>query len=364
MSSLAHPGKKAKVMDASADDADCQRLGTLLGVAVVDPQTLAAVTSAVKAAVAGKSLGDQLGWLAAAQSRLSADSRRNKTNKVENQSCTAHCLAPAVVEMSRSNPGWGAALCSLCSSSTGHTLPAELLDAALCEVAGAKLEQGGDWRKVWTSVEPVFVDLAQKLLETSLIAREPDGVQVLRLCVNLASSGFASGAYVLHAQSAGEWVPSPQQIPQWMGGRGELMGRGKALEETGLLGRMFGMGCIPDAFRKMHQGQGIPDQISRQPVNPWDAGELGNYYFPDARSLLRRRPADVASEVEMLGRQVRELQQEQLRMLKNLLRKDTVTREPTLNWLAAAVEVNAERAKEYALHIHRYARTHATPLCS
>ena len=239
--------------------------------------------------------------------------------------------------MRAGGPEWAGAICGACTASPDACAPAALLDAALAPLGEAER---------WGAVKPAFVDVMTKLRAAKFTASEPKLTAVMRICSNLCGSALAAGAYVAYAAGANEWVPAAVQTPIYMGGRGELMPRGKALGETGVLGTVFSQGCIPDVVRKLHSRE-----HHLNPMHPFDTGDAGEYYFPDPTSLARQRSQQAAeSEVEMIGSSVREVQQEQVRLIKAMLRKDTPTREPVLDWICAAIEVNTTRGKEYMNH--------------
>eukprot|EP01043_Picozoa_sp_COSAG02_P023075 COSAG02_NODE_1221_length_13805_cov_24.976653_2_plen_992_part_00 len=313
------------------------RLGALLKLPAA---SLAAdgLSGAVRSELEGLGLAGRLGWLSEAQGRLTADSKANRDHARENKRCTAEVLAPPLTEAARAGTGeWGAALCAACTASPGACAPAALLDAVLTPLSEAER---------WAAVKPAFVDVMTKLRAATFISSEPKLTSVMRIACNLCSSAVAAGAYAAYAAGANEWVPAAVQIPVWQGGQGQTLPRGKALEETGILGTMFGQGCIPDVVRKLHT-----QEHGANPMAPFATGEVGEYFFPDPNSLARQRSQQAAeSEVEMIGASLREVQQEQVRLIKAMLRKDTPTREPVLDWLCAAVEVNTTRGKEYMSH--------------
>lgn len=293
-------------------------------------------------------------WLCTAAAQLASDSRRTRVHKKSNQEATRAALAPPLLDLARSgDKDWAGAVVKTLVTSPSPSPPVDLFDFALARLANSTNLQStqANWQAVWGAVAPVFVELAGQLRAMSVVTNSPAAVDILRTAANLGGSKVAFGAYVLHAESCNEWIPPPTPVPVWMGGRGNMMPRGKAIEEMGILGPVFSVGCIPDCARRMHGGQGLPGPDG-QPLDPWDAEAVGEYFFPDPAGLLRRRAQDIASEVEMIGSSMRALQLEQFRLVKSLLRKDTSTREPTLNWLAAAAEINTNRAKEYALHTH------------
>jgi hypothetical protein len=313
---------------------DAERLAALINL----PGAGADLAAAVRTQLAGQGVAQSLAWLSDAQRRLTADGKQNKPNASANKRCTVECLAPPLTDMARAGGAeWDGALCAACTASPQACTPAALLDAVLAPLSEAER---------WAAVKPAFVDLMTKLRAAKFTASEPKLTAVMRIACNLCSSALAAGAYVVYAVGANEWVPAAVQIPVWQGGQGQTMPRGKALEETGILGAMFGQGCIPDVVRKLHT-----QEQQANPMAPFDTGEAGEYFFPDPASLARQRSQQAAeSEVEMIGASLREVQQEQVRLIKAMLRKDTPTREPVLNWLCAAVEVNTTRGKEYMSH--------------
>lgn len=320
--------------------ADEERLAGVLGLA-------APLQAAVQAAVQGKPTAEALAWLSGAQRKLEADSKGTRPNAPSNKRCTAECLAPALAQLMRA-ADWAAALCGGCTASPDACVPGALLDAALLS-----LPEGAER---WRAVQPAFVDVVTKLRGTAFTAgyggSEMKLAAVIRIASNLLSSKEAGAAYAAHAAASNEWVPPAQQVPAYaammgmMGMQpGQMIPRGKQLEETGILGVLFSKGLVPDAVRKMHTPQHQQD-----PMYPWMIGEVGEFFFPEPAGLARQRSQQATSEVEMIGAQLREVQQEQTRVIKALLRKDTATREPTLDWLCAAVEVNESRGFEFKPH--------------
>lgn len=315
-------------------EGDSARLAALINL----PAAAADLSAAVRGQLAGQSLVQSLGWLSEAQHRLSADSKQNKQHAAANKRCTAESLAPPLTEAARAGGGeWAGAICAACTSSPDRCLPAALLDAVLLPLSEAER---------WAAIKPAFVEVMTQLRTATFISGEPKLTAVMRIACNLCSSAVAAGAYAAYAVGANEWVPAAVQIPVWQGGQGQMLPRGKAVEETGILGAMFGKGCIPDVVRKLH----TPEH-GANPMAPFETGEVGEYFFPDPNSLARTRSQQVAeSEVELIGASLRDVQQEQVRLIKSMLRKDTPTREPVLDWLCAAVEVNTTRGKEYMSH--------------
>ncbi|MDC0510891.1 hypothetical protein OAN61_00635, partial [bacterium] len=244
----------------------------------------------------------------------------------------------------------------------GERADAELLDALVrCKVASALLGEllerkvltrsgdrghGGD---VWGAVEGVFVALMARLRASSVVHT----VEVEHCAPLLRAFGVLTGvpsvsvAIVRHAAAARAWVPPPRPSILLAPGRAPSSScTGRDLEAVGL-GPLFSHGALPDCTRVLagmrHAGR---------PADAFEPGVLGERFFPGGlpapHSIGRR--GECAQEQGDVRRESATVQRELGRVVRSLLRP--ATRDAMLDWLSAATEANANRAKEYADHFN------------
>jgi hypothetical protein len=117
-------------------------------------------------------------------------------------------------------------------------------------------------------------------------------------------------------------------------------------------GPLFALGCVPDVVRRFDPATsdlvGAGMELNPAVPSAFAAGALGECFFPHASA--RSRPPEIASSCENARSCLHRVQDTLLKTCKSLLRKGRASREPMLQWLATAVECNANRARSMAPH--------------